>query len=71
MLCRNIAAKDELTVDLPFDNLFQMFHTSVKKLPDGPCLGHRIDDRYAWQTYKVSRPLKKLFKVHPDTAVGD
>lgn len=38
---------------LPYENLFEMFHTTTKKLPDAKCLGWRVGNEYCWDNYKV------------------
>ena len=37
-------------------NLFEVFEASVKRFPDRPCLGKRIDGQgdFVWESYKVS-----------------
>ena len=50
--CRNSVAQDGW-MKLPFRDLFGMFQTTVKKLPDAKCLGWRVGDEYCWDNYKV------------------
>ena len=52
MSCRNSVAKNEWQ-QLPYENLFDMFQSVVKKLPDGRCLGRRVGNNYQWDSFKV------------------